>query len=182
MKIIVGVTGASGAMYARLLLEKLAACEAVGRIALIVTRNGQAVSDYEGQPLPEHSKITRYGIDDMFAPPASGSACWDAMVVVPCSMGSLGRIAHGVSADLLGRAADVMLKERRRLILVPRETPLSTVHLRNMTALSECGAIIVPACPSFYSHPETMETLCGTVTDRILLLLGLDPHGFRWGE
>ncbi len=181
-RIIVAVTGASGAVYARLLLERLCASRQVERIALIVSRNGEAVAAYEGQTLPMHDKITRYGVDDLFAPPASGSARWDAMVVIPCSMGTVGRIAAGVSADLIGRAADVMLKERRKLILVPREAPFSTIHLRNLTTLSECGAIILSASPSFYSLPTNMETLCSTVIERVLAQLGIEAPHYAWGE
>jgi 4-hydroxy-3-polyprenylbenzoate decarboxylase len=118
----------------------------------------------------------------MFAAPASGSAGWDAMVVVPCSVGSLGRIASGVSGDLIARAADVMLKERRPLILVVRETPLNLIHIRNMATLAEAGAVVLPAAPSFYSAPADMEALCATVTDRVVSLLGLGEPAYKWGE
>ncbi len=179
--IIVAVTGASGSIYARQLLERLAAMDCVAKIALIVSPNGRAVAGYEGQAMPSHPKITCYAPDDMFAPPASGSARWDAMAVVPCSAGTMGRIAAGVSEGLIGRAADVMLKERRRLVLVVRETPLSTIHLRNMAALSECGAVVMPASPSFYSLPGDIESLCGSVTERVIALLGLDAPHYEWG-
>jgi flavin prenyltransferase len=119
---------------------------------------------------------------DFFAPFASGSAKYDTMIVCPCSMGLLARIATGVSNDLVTRAADVVLKERRRLILVPRDTPLSLIHLRNMTSLTESGAIICPAMPSFYSRPETFEALAATVVDRVLDLAGLELDSYRWSE
>lgn len=181
-KIIVAVTGASGSVYARLTLEALLAAEGVGEIALIVSSNGRAVAEWERVELPSDPRIRVFGADDMFAPPASGSAEYDAMVIVPCSMGTAGRIASGVSDGLIGRAADVMLKERRMLILAVRETPLSTIHLRNLTTLSECGAIVLPASPSFYSHPEGVEELCGTVVERIVKMLGIESHRHRWGE
>ena len=116
-------------------------------------------------------RFTRYDNDDLFAPPASGSASFDAMVIIPCSMGMAGRVAAGISNDLTSRAADVMLKERRRLILVPREAPLSTIHLRNLTTLSECGAIICP---------QDIETLCETIIERILTLLGVEAPHYEW--
>ena len=183
MKIIVAVTGASGPIYARLLLETLLQADAVAEIALIVSGNGRAVAEYEQVELPlNHPKITVYRNDDLFAPVASGSAGYGAMVVIPCSMGAVGRIAAGVSLDLIGRAADVMLKERRPLILVPREAPYSTIHLRNLLALSESGAIIMPASPSFYALPSDIESLCRSVTERIVSLLGMDAPHYCWGE
>jgi 4-hydroxy-3-polyprenylbenzoate decarboxylase len=163
-------------------LEDLAAREgAVERIGLIVSRRGGEVAAWEGVGFPDNPSIVRFANDDMFAPPASGSAGWDAMVIVPCSMGCVGRIASGVSGDLIARAADVTLKEGRRLIVVPRETPLNLIHLRNMVALAEAGAVVLPASPSFYSHPADIDALCATVTDRILARLGLPHGGCVWG-
>jgi 4-hydroxy-3-polyprenylbenzoate decarboxylase len=182
MKVVVAVTAASGAIYARQLLEQLIGCEDVERIALIYSANAEAVVATEGVSLPESEKITLYRNDDLFAAPASGSASWDAMVIVPSSVGTVGRIASGVSQSLIERAADVMLKERRRLIVVVRETPLSLIHLRNMTTLTEAGAIILPAAPSFYSRPESIEALCLTVTERIVALLGISAPHYTWGE
>jgi 4-hydroxy-3-polyprenylbenzoate decarboxylase len=118
----------------------------------------------------------------MFASVASGSAQWDAMVVVPSSVGTIGRVASGVSQTLIERAADVMLKERRRLIFVVRETPYSLIHIRNMATLTEAGAIILPAAPSFYSHPQDIESLCLTVTERVLSLLGIEGDFYSWGD
>lgn len=181
-KIIVAVTGASGAIYARLLVAELLKQPALREIALIYSANGKAVAEYEGQAIEvADPRVRIFGNDDMFAAPASGSAGYDAMVVVPCSMGTAGRIANGVSDNLITRAADVMLKERCTLILVPRETPYSTIHLRNLASLSECGAIIAPASPSFYSHPDDIAQLCMTVIERVVSLLGLDVPHYTWG-
>ncbi len=173
MKIIVAVTGASGAIYARMCLESLADAPQVGSIALVVSRRASEVLEYERVRLPSSPKITLYDNDDMFAPAASGSAGFDAMIIVPASMGSLGRIASGVSQSLIERAADVMLKERRRLVCVVRETPYSLIHLRNMTALTEAGAVILPASPSFYSRPQTIEQAVATVVERAVGHLGV---------
>lgn len=180
MKIIVAVTAASGAIYARQLLEQLVTSPQVENIALILSTNAEAVAETEGVTLPESGKITRYANDNLFAAPASGSARWDAMVIVPSSVGTVGRVAAGVSQTLIERAADVMLKERRRLVVVVRETPLSLIHLRNMTTLTEAGAIVLPASPSFYSRPTDIEELCSTVTERIVSLLGIDAPHFEW--
>lgn len=180
MKIIVAVTAASGAIYARQLLEQLVASPQVENIALILSTNAEAVAETEGVTLPESDKITRYANDNLFASPASGSARWDAMVIVPSSVGTVGRVASGVSQTLIERAADVMLKERHRLVVVVRETPLSLIHLRNMTTLTEAGAIVLPASPSFYSRPTDIEELCSTVTERIVSLLGIDAPHFEW--
>lgn len=180
MKIIVAVTAASGAIYARQLLEQLVASPQVENIALILSTNAEAVAETEGVTLPESGKITRYANDNLFAAPASGSARWNAMVIVPSSVGTVGRVAAGTSQTLIERAADVMLKERRRLVVVVRETPLSLIHLRNMTTLTEAGAIVLPASPSFYSRPTDIEELCSTVTERIVSLLGIDAPHFEW--
>lgn len=182
-KILVAVTGASGAIYARQTIDLLTRVGELEEIGVMVSRHGREVLAFEGEQLPDRDpRIRFFDNDDLFAPPASGAADYDAMIVVPCSMGSVGRMAVGVSSDLIGRAADVMLKERRRLVLVVRETPLSTIHLRNLTLLSECGAVVLPAAPSFYSRPQEIEALCATVSQRILRVLGLPVEGFRWGE
>lgn len=180
-KIVVGITGASGSIYARLLCQKLATVPHLEQIALIISHNGESVMQFEDRmDWAASERFIRYSNDDLFTPPASGSAAYDAMVIVPCSMGTLGRIAAGVSTDLIGRAADVILKERRRLILVPRETPLHTIHLQNMTTLSSCGAIICPASPSFYSQPTSIEEVCNTVVERIISLLGIELPHYEW--
>lgn len=182
MNIVVAVTAASGSIYARLLVESLAASEEVERIALVYSENARAVAEHEGVAMPADAKIVEYSNSDLFASPASGSAAWDAMVVVPSSVGTVGRVANGVSQTLIERAADVMLKERRRLVFVVRETPYSLVHLRNMVALTEAGAIIVPASPSFYSKPATVEVLCRTVVERVVALLGVKAEHYEWGK
>jgi 4-hydroxy-3-polyprenylbenzoate decarboxylase len=194
MRVVVAVTGASGSIYARQLLEGLLKAEVavsasrsrvatgeVERIGLIVSRHGEEVAAWEGVEFPDDPRIERFSDDDMFSSPASGSAAWDAMVIVPCSMGCVGRIASGVSSGLIARAADVMLKEGRGLIIVPRETPLNLIHLRNLTTLAEAGAVVLPASPSFYSHPADLEALARTVTDRILARLGISTPHFQWG-
>ena len=180
-KLIVAVTGASGSIYARLLCERLSRIESVGEIALIASENGSQVAVFEdSDDWMRDPRFTRYCCGEMFAPPASGSARYDAMVVVPCSMGTAGRIAAGTSDNLICRAADVMLKERRRLILVPREAPMSTIHLQNLLRLSEAGAIVCPAAPSFYSCPVDIESLCMTIVERILSLLDIDTPRYEW--
>lgn len=182
MNIVVAVTAASGAVYARLLVESLVASDGVGRIALVYSENARAVAEHEGVAMPTDAKIVEYSNSDLFASPASGSAAWDAMVVVPSSVGTVGRVASGVSQTLIERAADVMLKERRRLIFVVRETPFSLIHLRNMVAVTEAGAIVVPASPSFYSKPSTVEELCRTVVERVVALLGIEETHYEWGK
>ena len=181
MKIVVAITAASGAIYARQLLDQLIASDQVEKIALIFSSNAEAVVATEGVILPQSEKCIRYENDNLFASPASGSARWDAMVIVPSSVGTVGRVAAGVSQTLIERAADVMLKERRRLIFVVRETPYSLIHLRNMTALTEAGAIILPATPSFYSLPESIEEVCQTVTERVTAMLGIECKRYEWG-
>lgn len=183
MKLVVGVSGASGHVYAQRLLLWLAD---QGRAAgvethLVFSKYGRLVWDHEIGTDPKSFDFPLYGAGDMTAPFASGSARFDACVIVPCSAGQLGRIAHGVSTDLVGRAADVMLKERKRLVLVLRESPYSLVHLRNMTAVTEAGGVVMPASPSFYSLPATTEAVVDTVTARILDLIGLDNDQMaRW--
>ena len=132
--------------------------------------------------MPQSPKIEEYDNSNLFASPASGSARWDAMVVVPSSVGTIGRVASGVSHTLIERSADVMLKERRRLIFVVRETPYSLIHLRNMTTLTEAGAVILPATPSFYSLPKDVEAVCQTVTERIVAMLGIESERYEWGK
>ena len=180
MKVIVAITAASGAIYARLVLEHLVRSAQVERIALIMSDNAPAVVEHEAQVLPLSEKIERMDNHSMFASVASGSASWDAMIVVPSSMGTVGRVASGVSQTLIERAADVMLKERRRLIFVVRETPYSLIHLRNMTTLTEAGAIILPASPSFYSHPQSIEQAALTVVERVLVLAGLQEQHYEF--
>jgi 4-hydroxy-3-polyprenylbenzoate decarboxylase len=183
IKIAIGVTGASGSIYAKVLLERLAAMKDTVEAGLIFSDNAATVwqhelgnTDYTTLPFKVWDK------NDFMAPFASGSSSYSALIVCPCSMGTLGRIAGGISNDLLTRTADVMLKERRKLICVVRETPYNLIHLRNMTAVTEAGGIICPATPSFYSNPETMEDVAYTVIHRVLQLAGIDASGYRWGE
>ena len=189
MKLVVAVGGASGSVYARRLLDTLARAKAAAargpeafEVGLCFSQAGAEVWRHELGAVPDYP-FTRYQLRDFRAPFASGSAGWEAMVVIPCSTGGLARIAHGVSDDLIGRAADVMLKERRKLVLVVRETPLSAIHLENMLAVTRAGAVVLPASPSFYSKPETIEALLDTVVGRVLDQLGL-PNTLmpRWGE
>jgi 4-hydroxy-3-polyprenylbenzoate decarboxylase len=182
-KIVVGITGASGAPYARRLLEVLGRREDV-EVGVCASRNASDVWALEcGGDLREAAGGKVWGVGDYKAPFASGSAGWHAMVVVPCSMGTAARIAHGISETLLTRAADVMLKERRTLVVVPRETPLSVIHLENLTQLARAGAVVLPAMPSFYAKPATLDAALDTVVGRILDHLGLDHDLLRrWGS
>ncbi|NBV12570.1 MAG: UbiX family flavin prenyltransferase [Sphingobacteriia bacterium] len=181
-KIVVAITGASGSIYAQRLLFHLAQSpDKYHTVGVVCSTNAGDVWKFElgGEmhiPFPTYSK------SDFTAPFASGSAGFTDMVIVPCSMGTLGRIATGVSDDLITRAADVMLKERRRLICVVRETPLNIIHLRNMTTVTEAGGIILPAAPSFYSVPKDFNALADTVVHRVLDLIGIPVNTFRWSE
>ncbi len=181
-KIVIGIGGSSGSIYAKRLLEKL---HHLGykEVAIVMSVNAKVNWEIEISSLDEFSLPYKiYDNKDFNAPFASGSAMYDTMVVVPSSMSLLGRIANGVSDDLLGRAADVMLKERRKLVIVPREAPYNLIHLRNMTQLTEAGAIICPASPSFYSKPKSIDELVDTIVDRVLDLMGIEHRTFRWGE
>jgi 4-hydroxy-3-polyprenylbenzoate decarboxylase len=182
-KIVVGITGASGAPYARRLLHLLRERPDV-ELGVCISQTAPEVWALEcGRDLREDLGAALWGLRDYKAPFASGSAGWDAMAVVPCSMGTAARIAHGISDTLLTRAADVMLKERRTLVVVPRETPLGLVHLENLTQLARLGALVLPAMPSFYGKPATLEDAIDTVIGRLLDHLGL-PHELtrRWGS
>jgi 4-hydroxy-3-polyprenylbenzoate decarboxylase len=183
-KIVVAVGGASGAPYARRLLEKLATLPvAEVQTHVVFSKAAHQVWLEEIGTPPRDLPFKQWDARDFRAPFASGSAGFDAMVVIPCSMAGLGRIAHGVSEDLIGRAADVMLKERRQLILVARDTPLSLIHLENMTAVTRAGAVVMPAMPSFYGRPQTIEELLDTVVGRVLDHLRLPVRlGPRWGK
>jgi flavin prenyltransferase len=182
LRILVAITGASGAVYAQRLLDNLDSRE--HEIHVVLSQYAQAVV---GEELPDGLRlapgVVTHGLRSMNVPFASGSNPMDAMVVIPCTMGTVGRIAHGVSDDVLLRAADVMLKERRKLILVPRETPLNLVHVKNFEILLLAGALILPANPSFYTHPKTIQEAADTVVARVLDHLGL-PHQLmpRWQE
>jgi len=180
-KIALAVTGASGAIYAQRLVKQLEAAPA--EVHVVLSENARTVWQYElGNTDYEQIPFKTWGKNDFFAPFASGSAGFDALIICPCSMGTVGRIATGISNDLISRAADVMLKERRQLICVVRETPYNLIQLRNMTSITEAGGIICPASPSFYSRPESLEAAVDTVIHRVLQLAGLETNGFRWGE
>jgi len=182
MKIIVAITGASGMLYAQRLLDNLDPAQ--HEIHVILSNYAQAVVSEElpgGLRLPPGART--HNLKSMNAPFASGSNPADAMVVIPCSMGTVGRIAHGYSEDVLLRAADVMLKEKKKLILVPRETPLSLVHIRNFEFLLLAGATVLPANPSFYMQPKTIEEIVDSVVSRVLDHLGVEHKlGQRWKE
>ncbi|MFN7708131.1 MAG: UbiX family flavin prenyltransferase [Sphingobacteriia bacterium] len=181
-KIVVAVTGASGSLYARRLLHHLAqlGTQQPLEVGVVLSKNARDVWQYELGEAP-NLPFQVYERDNFFAPFASGSARYMDMVIVPCSMGTLGRIAHGFSDDLITRAADVILKEHRRLICILRDTPYSIIHIENMRRATEAGAIMLPASPSFYSRPETFEQLADTVVHRALDLMGFSPDTYRWG-
>jgi 4-hydroxy-3-polyprenylbenzoate decarboxylase len=185
-KIVIGVTGASGAPYARRILSVLRDRERENgdvELACVLSPTARSVWALECGGAPEDLGIQVHAPDGYTAPFASGSAGWHAMAIVPCSMGAAGRIAHGTSDSLLTRTADVMLKERRTLIVVPRETPMSTIHLENLLTLARAGALVLPACPSFYGKPRTIDEALDTVVGRVLDHLGV-PHALlrRWGD
>ena len=181
-KIIIAITGASGAIYARILLQKLRAISGdLEEVALILSKTGEEVWRYELPDVsPDDFGFQRYDPERFFSPPASGSAGYDAMIIIPCSMGTLGRIAHGTSDNLIVRAADVILKERKKLVLVPREMPCNRIHLQNMLTLTDAGGVVCPASPSFYQKPATLEESCETVVIRAMKLAGLPVGEKPW--
>jgi flavin prenyltransferase len=183
-KIVIAVSGASGAIYADLLFKKLQTLkEQWQEVAIIMTENAKQVwqTELDNNNWGSYG-FNLYGTGDFNAPFASGSGQFNTMIIIPCSMGTLGRIATGISNDLITRAADVVLKERRKLICVARETPYNLVHIRNMETITLAGGIICPATPSFYSKPTTIEEAAATVVDRVLDLAGLKVKSFRWGQ
>ena len=183
-RILIAVTGASGSVYAKLIIEKLLSVrEQWDQLALVMTENAKTVwkTELEDEAYLEYPLKT-FDQRDFNAPFASGSGQFNVMIIAPCSMGVLGRIASGISNDLITRAADVVLKERRKLICLVRETPYNLVHIRNMETLSLAGGIICPASPSFYSKPKTINELAATVADRVLDLAGINIESFRWGN
>lgn len=182
-KIVIAITGASGSIYADLLIKKLGLIkDQWEQVSVVFSENAKTVwktelgnEDYLNIPFPVYEK------NDFNAPFASGSGQYDTMIIVPCSMGTMGRIAHGVSGDLITRAADVMLKERRKLICVARETPYNLIHIKNMELITLAGGIVCPATPSFYSNPQSVEEVASTVVDRIIDLAGMQIKTYRWG-
>jgi len=183
-KIAVAITGASGSIYAKLLLQRLSVLkEQVAELSLVMTDNAKEVwrTELEDESY-QQVEARLFSTKDFSAPFASGSARYDALIIVPCSMGTLGRIAAGVSSDLITRGADVMLKERKKLLCVIRDTPYNLIHIRNMETVTLAGGIICPASPSFYSKPGTLEKAAATVVDRVLDLAGFQVNSFRWGQ
>jgi 4-hydroxy-3-polyprenylbenzoate decarboxylase len=183
-KLVVAITGASGSIYAERLLQKLSAAkDQWNELSVVMTENAKEVWKTElGNESWKELPGRFFTTNDFNAPFASGSARYETMIIVPCSMGTLGRIAAGISNDLISRAADVVLKERRKLICVARETPYSLVHIRNMETITLAGGIICPATPSFYSRPASINEVADTVVDRVLDLAGFDVKSFRWGK
>lgn len=182
LKIAVAVTGASGSVYAQLLLTKLKMLAAqIECCDVVMSAQGKNVWKYElGNENYIVSDFRYFDIQDFNAPFASGSAGYDALIISPCSMGTLGRIASGVSNDLITRAADVMLKERRKLILLLRESPYNLIHINNMKTVTEAGGIIIPASPSFYHKPQSIEELITPLVERMLILAGFELETFSW--
>ena len=183
-KIVLAIGGSSGAIYAKLLMDRLLQIQDQWeKVGVVMSGNAQFNWEYElGNRDFQEYPFDFYDKNDFMAPFASGSARYGTMIVCPCSMGMLGRIASGISSDLSTRAADVILKERRKLILVLRETPYNLIHINNMKTITEAGGIICPATPSFYSKPATIEELSLTVVDRVLDLAGFDLSTYRWNE
>ena len=185
MKLLVAITGASGAIYAQRLLDALRSAQQLDptlEVAVCFSENGRRVWQHE-LGAASVAGFREVANDDFTCAFASGSAAWHALVAVPCSVGRLGRIAAGLADDLIARAADVALKERRKLVLVVRETPLSSIHLENMLALTRAGAIVLPATPSFYGRPGTVDAVVDTVVARVLDQLGIATSlSPRWGQ
>lgn len=183
-KTLIAITGASGSIYAKILLGRLETLHGQWQeVSLVITENAKQVWQTElGNSDFQKIPFKMYSTSDFTAPFASGSGKYETMIIIPCSMGTLGRIASGISNDLISRAADVILKERRKLICVIRDTPYNLIHIRNMETVTLAGGIICPATPSFYSKPSTIEEVAATVVDRVLDLAGFDIKTFRWGN
>lgn len=182
-KTVIAITGASGSIYAELILKKLQVLHGQTEIAVVMTENARQVwkTELNNESWREFP-FTFYATNDFYAPFASGSAQFQNLIIIPCSMGMMGRIAGGISNDLISRTADVILKERRKLICVIRDTPYNLIHIRNMETITMAGGIICPATPSFYSRPQNLEQMASTVVDRVLDLAGFDVNTFRWGK
>ncbi len=193
MTILLAITGASGSIYGLRLASELLRCG--HKVTLVASSSGAQVCKYETGTLLDNADVLKNSwsvpdaeliirdVNDLWAPEASGSAAPEAMVIAPCSMGTAGRIAAGISGNLIERAADVMLKENRPLLMLPRETPFSSIHLENLLKLSRCGARIIPAMPAFYQKPETVDDMINFVTGKLLDQLGVKHCLFvRWGE
>ncbi|MBS1671272.1 MAG: UbiX family flavin prenyltransferase [Bacteroidetes bacterium] len=183
-KIVVAITGASGAVYAKVLLDTLVKLQNQWQeLSVVMSNNAKEVWQTElGNDNYKNYPVKYFDKHNFNAPFASGSAQYNIMIIAPCSMGTLGRIASGVSDDIITRAADVILKEKRKLILMVRETPYNLIHLKNMETVTLAGGIICPATPSFYSKPQTIEEIAATVVNRIIDLAGLENNIYRWGK
>lgn len=182
-KVVVGITGASGSIYAESLLNYLSKVDK-NELQLDIVMSDVAKTVWQQELRNrnfENYDFRIYKNSNFYAPFASGSAGYDTMIIIPCSMGTLGRIAHGVSNDLISRAADVILKEKQKLIIVPRETPFNHIHIKNLEILSTAGVDIIPAMPSFYSRPKTIEEVINTVVHRVMQHAGFDVDAYRWG-
>lgn len=182
-KVILAVTGASGAIYAKDIIKKLEVIDGqIEECCLVFSEMARQVWEYElEEEFPANFCFPVVDPDDFFSPVASGSAGFNIMIICPCSMGTLGRIASGIADDLIARAADVILKEKKTLVVVPRETPFNSIHLNNLQKISNAGGIIMPAMPGFYSHPLSIHELVSHFTDRVLSIAGFEVNGFRWG-
>ncbi len=182
-KLIIAVTGASGAVYAKNLVEKVELLDhQIEECCLIFSEVSRQVWEYElEESFPKKFTFPVYDTGDFFSPVASGSSGYTKMIICPCSMGTLGRIASGIADDLIARAADVMLKERKSLILVPRETPFNNIHLSNMQKITNVGGTIMPASPGFYSRPASIHEMVSHFTDRLLSVAGFNLNSFKWG-
>lgn len=179
MKLVIAATGASGTIYLQRLLDQIDASQ--NEVHLVMSGHAKQVAAQESDALKVPAGVLKHAENDLNVPYVSGSARFDAMVIVPCSMSTLGRLASGSGENAILRAADVFLKERRKLIVVPRETPWSLVHARNVVTLLEAGAVVLPAVPSFYNRPQTVTDVVDTVVWRIIDQLGLpNPRAYRW--
>jgi 4-hydroxy-3-polyprenylbenzoate decarboxylase len=182
-KVIVAVTGASGAIYGFELIKQLTKIDSINSISVIFSENGLKVWEYENKvEIPKSEKINILNNNDLFASPASGSSGYQAMFITPCSMGTLGSIAAGISNTLILRAADVMLKERKTLILMTREAPLSLIHIENMGKVTRSGAIIFPASPFFYNHPKDLNAAISALISRLINTSGIPAPIFEWDK
>ena len=183
-KLVIALTGASGSVYGKQLLQKLTQIQdQFSEIGIVFSKNAKEIWEYELEDKSYSDfPFKIYEKNDFYAPFASGSAGFNTMIICPCSMGTLGRIAGGISDDLITRAADVILKEKGKLILVPREIPYNLIHIRNMETITLAGGVICPATPSFYTKPQNIEELVSTVVNRVLDLAGFKIDSKRWGS
>lgn len=185
-KILIASTGASGSIYFDQIIKKLEQHSNLFKeVAIVLSKNAKDVFNYELNKefiTPKNNTFKLYNHNDYFVPFASGSSSFDSMIIIPCSMGTLARIANGISENLITRAADVMLKERRNLVLVTRETPLNTIHIDNMKKISMAGGLIFPASPSFYFNQKTIEDVVDNLISRVLNSINIDTNFKKWQE